>query len=178
MPDDFASLCLRINRLLANEGRWLNFGSLQFGHANFERQYSPEECNALIEAAGFSAPETNEASIPYLSSPASRHGRRESVITWTAKKKKNAKRPPRHEALPDWLVQGNQPVPALTSFQAQALSTRVYAFIMSLIDGKRSLSDIARLLVEQRLMNEDEAKPAIRSFLIKMYEDSQRSARY
>ena len=72
----------------------------------------------------------------------------------------------------------NEPVPALTSFQTQALSTRVYAFIMSLIDGKRSLSDMAKLLVEQRLMNEDEAKPAIRSFLIKMYEDSQRSTRY
>jgi len=66
----------------------------------------------------------------------------------------------------------------LESFQMQAISTRIHAFIMSLIDGQRSLSDMADHFAEQKLMTRDEAEPAIRSFLIKMYEDSQRSSGY
>ncbi len=178
LPEDFVVLARRINRLLQLGGRWINFGSLTFNTANPALRYTVNECMAILEECGFENTRLVEATIPYMCSPASRHCRRESVLTWTAEKKKKAERPPRHEALPDWLVKGEEPVPALSSFQAQALSTRVYAFIMSLIDGKRSLTDIANLMVEQRLMNENEAEPAIRSFLIRMYEDSQRSSRY
>jgi hypothetical protein len=75
-------------------------------------------------------------------------------------------------------VRGAEPVPLLESFRVQALSTRIHAFIMSLIDGKRSLKDIAKVIVEQRLMGEHEAEPAIRSFLIKMYDDGRRGTSY
>jgi hypothetical protein len=109
-----------------------------------------------------------------MCSPASRHGRRERVVSWTATKARNAKKTPRHEALPDWLVRGKDPVPLLDSFRAQATATRIHAFIMSLIDGRRSLSDMAQVLEQQNLMTRAEAEPAIRSFLIKMYEDSRR----
>jgi hypothetical protein len=81
---------------------------------------------------------------------------------------------PRHEALPDWLVRGKEPVPLFDAFKMQAMSTRIHAFIMSLIDGRRSVKDMAALFAEQKLMSKDEAEPAIRTFLIKMYEDSQR----
>jgi hypothetical protein len=43
---------------------------------------------------------------------------------------------------------------------------------MSLIDGKRSLNDMAAVLEAQRLMPRDEAAAAIRLFLIRMYEDA------
>ena len=75
-------------------------------------------------------------------------------------------------------MKGNEPVPLLPAFQTQTLSTRVYAFIMSLIDGRRSLKDMAKLVVEQRLMTETEAEPALRSFMIRMYEDSERPSGY
>jgi hypothetical protein len=58
------------------------------------------------------------------------------------------------------------------------MATRIHAFIMSLIDGRRSLQDIAKVVVDQRLMNEHEAEPAIRSFLVKMYDDSRRGSSY
>jgi hypothetical protein len=109
-----------------------------------------------------------------MCSPASRHGRRERVLSWTAAKARNAKRTPRHEALPDWLVRGKDPVPLLDAFRAQATATRIHAFIMSLIDGRRSVDDMAQVLEQQNLMRREEAEPAIRSFLIKMYDDSRR----
>ena len=80
--------------------------------------------------------------------------------------------PPRHAALPDWILRSNQPVPLLDSFQSQATSTRIYAFIMSMIDGKRTIADMAQLMEEQRLMPKADADEAIRGFLIKMYDES------
>jgi len=49
---------------------------------------------------------------------------------------------------------------------------------MSLIDGRRSIKDMAKLVVEQRLMTADEAEPALRAFLIKMHDDSKRGMTY
>ena len=177
LPDDFATLCRRINCLLANKGRWLNFGSLQFGHTSYDRQYSPEECAALVEAAGFTTPDTEEATIPYLSSPSSRHARQETVLAWQAVKNRKIKQPDRYEALPDWLVKGADPVPVLEAFRVQAATTRIHAGLMALVDGKRSLKDMAKILVNQRVMTPADAEPAVRKFLTKMYHDSQRGQR-
>ncbi len=178
LPERFEALCARINSLLAPGGRWLNFGSLSFHVPDAAARYSLEECAAVIEENGFAAPAVAEHEIPYLCSPASRHGRRERVVAWKAPKVRDMKKLPRYEALPDWLVRGTEPVPLSESFRVQAMSTRIYAFIMSLIDGRRSVKDIARSIVEQRLMNEQEAEAAIRTFLIKMYEDSRRGSSY
>ncbi len=43
---------------------------------------------------------------------------------------------------------------------------------MSLIDGRRSIEDMALLLEKQKLMTRDEALPAIRNFLTRMFDDS------
>ena len=99
-------------------------------------------------------------------------------MSWAAKKTSDARKAPRHEALPEWLVRGKDPVPLLDSFRTQAMSTRIHAFLMSLVDGRRSLNDMADLVTEQKLMTREEAGSAIRSFLIKMYEDSRRSGNY
>jgi hypothetical protein len=177
LPEDFATLCPRINRLLAPAGCWLNIGSLYFNQAGPDKQYSPDECAALIKAAGFAAPTFAEATIPYMCSPASRHGRREAVLAWHTAKTGKAKRPARYEALPDWLVKGTEPVPLLDEFRVQATTTRIYAGLMALIDGRRTLKDMARVLVSRRVMAEADAEPAIRQFLTKMYNDSQRAKR-
>ena len=100
------------------------------------------------------------------------------MFTFSAYKERDADRPERHKALPDWLVTGNEPVPQTASFRQQAMSTQIYSFIMSLIDGKRSIKDMAAVLEKQRLMTKEEAIPAIRTFLTKMYDDSQRQSGY
>ena len=178
LPERFDTLCARINTLLSPGGRWLNFGSLSFHAPDAESRYGVDECVAAIEENGFASPNVSEHEIPYLCSPGSRHGRRERVVVWSAAKLRDLKKVPRHEALPDWLVRGADPVPLIESFRVQAMSTRIHAFMMSMIDGRRSIKDMAKLMAEQRLMTEAEAEPAIRSFLIKMYEDSRRGTSY
>ncbi|MDH3749076.1 MAG: PqqD family protein, partial [Gammaproteobacteria bacterium] len=93
-------------------------------------------------------------------------------------KERDAEQPPRYRALPDWIVTGKEPVPLSPSFRSQAMTTQIYSFIMSLIDGKRTLKDMAVILSKQKLMTREEAEPAIRSFLTKMYDDSQKQSTF
>ena len=172
LPERFDVLCARVNALLADGGRWLNFGSLSFHDADPAARYGLDECRAALEENGFGDVAVDEREIPYLSSPASRHARRERVVSWSARKQRDVKKVPRYHALPEWLVRGTEPVPLGESFRSQAAATRIHAFLMSLIDGRRSIKDMAKLVVEQRLMTADEAEPAIRSFLIKMHDDA------
>jgi hypothetical protein len=178
LPERFDALCARINALLAPNGRWVNFGSLAFHAADPALRYDIDECTAAMQENGFGAVAVAEHEIAYMCSPASRHGRRERAVAWTAHKTLAAKKLARHEALPDWLVRGQAPVPVSESFRMQAMTMRVHAFIMSLLDGRRSIKDIAALMHEQKLMGRDEAEAAVRTFLIKMYEDSRRGTSY
>lgn len=170
LPEDFGLIAARINGLLTDGGRWINFGSMAFTQPEPSACYSAEEAFALVSANGFSEPAVKETTIPYMCSPASRHGRQERVVTFVADKLRGIKRPTRHKALPDWLVKADQPVPNTHAFQMQAVSTRVHAFVMGMIDGRRSIKDMAKLMHDQKLMARDEAEPVIRDFLIKMYD--------
>ena len=176
ISEDLRVQAARINRLLKNDGRWINFGSLAFDRPDRASCYSLEETVEIIEGSGFGSPTTREATIPYMCSPASRHGRQETVVAFAATKSSDVKPPARHKALPDWIVTGKDPVPALDAFRSQAMSTQIHAYIMSMIDGKRTIEDMAKILEQQKLMTRSEAVPAIRNFMTRMYDDSQRSA--
>lgn len=178
ISEDFASFSKRINTLLKPGGRWINFGSLAFDHPLHARRYSPEEVLEIVEGNGFSPTVTHEATIPYMCSPSSRHGRVETVFSFCSTKSKSIKASSRHRALPDWLVTGKEAVPALPSFRTQAMSTQVYTFIMSLIDGKRTIGDMATVFEQQKLMSKAEAEVAIRNFLTRMFEDSERQSKF
>jgi hypothetical protein len=177
VPEEFTQLARRINQWLAPGGRWINFGSLAFAQAQAARCYNLGEALEIVADAGFDVASRSEAAIPYMQSPASRHARIESVIAWQARKTASCA-PPEAAGLPDWIVLGAQPVPLSAAFQSTALTTRIHAFIMSLIDGRRSLKDMARILVEQRLMSAEDAESALRGFLIKMYEEARQPRRF
>ncbi|MEQ8207771.1 MAG: methyltransferase domain-containing protein, partial [Woeseia sp.] len=128
VSEDFPLFAARVNRLLKPGGRWLNFGSLAFDHPQRARRYSTEEVVDIVGNTGFEVSGVSEADIPYMNSPASRHGRLESVFTFCATKTGKAKRPERYKALPDWIVTGKEAVPLLPSFRTQAMSTQIYTF--------------------------------------------------
>lgn len=164
----------RVNALLAPGGLWVNHGSLAFAGGSPADCLSLEELLASLDAAGFATPEAREAQQPYLASPASRHARLESVITFCARKLRDVAAPPAGRELPPWIERTELPVPALPAFRAQALSTRVYAFLLAMIDGERSIRDMARLMEQQKLMPADDALPAIRRLLARALQDPDR----
>ncbi len=174
ISDDLPDFAKRVNRLLHPKGRWISFGSLAFRDPDPARCYSEEEVLEIIARAGFEQPDPVRADIPYMNSPASRHARTETVTTLSMRKTKELKKPERYQALPDWIIHGNTPVPASMEFQSQAAATRIHAFVMTMIDGNRTLTDMATLMEQQQLMPKDQAEDAVRGFLIKMYDDARR----
>jgi len=174
LNEDFPRFAAQVNALLRPGGCWINFGSLAFTSGARAQRFSFEETLASVRQAGFAEPAIGEQTIPYMCSPASRHARMEKVVTWCARKERAVTLPPGDGPLPQWLVVSDRAVPQLENFQVQAVATRIHAFLMSLIDGKRSIQDIARMLVEQRLIAPEDAETAVRRFLTRMYEDSRR----
>jgi uncharacterized protein YbaR (Trm112 family) len=169
-----ARIARRVNALLAAGGFWVNHGSLAFADAEPADAWSLEELLDALPESGFERPDARESRQPYLASPASRHARLESVVTFAARKQRDLPPPRAGRELPAWIERPELPVPALPQFRAQALSTRVYAFLLAMIDGERSIRDMARLMEQQKLMPADDALPAIRGFLARAYRDAGR----
>ena len=174
---DFATFARQVNALLRDGGRWVNTGSLAFADADPARQYGLEEVTAIVRAAGFAPPTITEERVPYLCSPASRHGRLETVVTFATVRESavQAAAPARE---PDWLERTDVPVPALPAYQSSALTMRVYGFVASLIDGRRSVADIAQVLVSERLMTAASASAAVLGFLRRLHTDARRRDRF
>lgn len=170
-----AQVIARLNPLLADHGVWINHGSVAFTGEDPATRLTLEELEAAAADHGFADVTSRDQQMPYMNCPDSRHGRTEWVATLHARKAAPVKAPENHQSLPEWIVQGRKPIPALPAFRNQAMTTRMHAFIMSLIDGKRSLKDMARVMEEQRLMPRQEAEAALRGFLVKMYDEAQAS---
>jgi hypothetical protein len=168
VDEDLATFAARINGWLKPGGRWINTGSLSFESDDPARRYALAEVIEIVAAAGFAGVEPREETIPYLCSPASRHGRIETVVTFAARKRDAVPMPAPPRRLPDWLQRDDAPVPLLPELQARQLELRVLAHVASLVDGRRSIRDVARTLVEQRLMAPGEADATVRLFLARL----------
>jgi uncharacterized protein YbaR (Trm112 family) len=172
LDDDFAAFACRVNRWLRPGGRWVNSGSLAFSGDDPARRYALEEVREIVAAAGFAPIEPTEAAVPYLCSPASRHGRTETVVSFAATKSGEAPAPPAALSGPAWLARTDLPIPLLPEFQARQLELRVLGYVAALVDGRRSVRDVARVLIEQRLLSESEAEPTVRAFLARLHAES------
>ena len=171
------ALAARINHWLKPGGRWINTGSLAFNRAPFAERLSLDEVLKILAASGFAPAELREATIPYMRSPASRHGRFETVVSWSASKRESVPMPAPRQ-LPAWLLNNEVPVPRTAALEFEAVASRVHAFMLALVNGERSVHDMARLIVEQRLLPADEAVAAVRRFLRQAFESTQQRDQY
>ena len=178
VPQPLPHVLSVIARLLAPGGRWIMLGSLAWADRTPSECYSAEELKEMAPRHGLAIESVDELEVPYMQSPASRHGRVEGMLCLSARRVGNAPAATQRPQRPAWLDQTALPVPATAEFREQALSTRVYAFLMAMIDGKRSIEDMARLMEEQRLMSYADAVPAIRGFLARMVDDANRRANF
>jgi hypothetical protein len=93
-------------------------------------------------------------------------------VTFSTEKRAEAEVPAQARHGPGWLVDTERTIPLLPEIQGRQLELRVLAHVASLVDGRRSVRDIARVLVEQRLMSEAEAEPTVRAFLARLHEET------
>jgi len=173
LDEDLGGFVRRLRHWLRPGGRWIHTGSLCFQSADPARAYATEEVEGSVRDAGFDVASWQETTVPYLASPASRQARHEQLVTFVAVRDAGASTlPPPHRPTADWLLDAGRPVPLLPAVASQVLAMRVYAFVASLVDGRRSLRDIAGVLVQERLITADEAEPAVRSFLERLHAES------
>ena len=172
IDDDLPTFAARVNRWLAPGGRWVNSGSFFFQHPDPAACPALDELPGVLEAAGFGDVEVHEEQQPYLASPASRQARLERVVTFSARVMRRVAVPEARRHAPAWLDRADRPLPLSPQLESHALALRVQGYIASLVDGRRSLADVATLLVRERLLPPDEALPAVRAFMQRLYADA------
>jgi hypothetical protein len=158
--------------MLKKGGVWLNTGSLAFFHRNEAWRCSDEEVLKLIAAAGFEVVAAGRATIPYLQSPASAHGRVERAFSFSARKVADAGAPQRDSYLPAWLLDVARPVPDLDEFVVASTDHLLKAQILGAIDGHRSVAEIALLIAKRYGLQLVEAQGAVQRVLVELYETS------
>ena len=137
------TLIAQVQRLLKPGGLWLNTGPLLYGtDIPYYRRYSTTEIIELVTLAGFKPLYENVETTPYLKTPLSAQLRTEQVWTFTAQA------PLADSALPvstppAWILLPHLPIPAL---QIARPSDPALQHLLNLIDGKRSVNDIAAQL--------------------------------
>jgi SAM-dependent methyltransferase len=177
LDEDFATFAARVNGWLRPGGRWVNSGSFFFQHGDPAACPSVDELPALLRAAGFGQVEIEEREVPYLASPASRQRRIERVVTFSAVAQRRVAPPPPRRHLPAWLDDPTRPMPVVHGLESHVLALRVHAWVASLVDGRRTLEEVAGVLVRERLMPADEALPAVREFMRRLYAECERGVR-
>ncbi len=179
LPPSLPELSAGINELLVPGGRFVNFGPLGFNHARMVDNPSLEEVVETVAAAGFSVGERVRRSLPYMQSPASAHGRVEFVTAFAAAKTGESKaKPVAPSHLPPWLLSRDLPVPRLRSFDSFVILNSILLDTMGLIDGKRTLGQIAEAFSQRHGLPVAEAEASVRGFLARQVEQAQQGRQH
>lgn len=168
VENDFSELAAVVNRQLTMGGHWIFHGSASFTARSPSARYGLGELTEHVLAAGFSAPQWLETEMPYMRSPASRHSRREIVLTFGVAKLAEAATFSGKSAARPWLADPRVPIPVTNETEVAAIAARIQAFSLSLINGERSAADIASFIVEQKLLDPASALAAVRGLLVRL----------
>jgi SAM-dependent methyltransferase len=165
----FPDVAAHVNRLLRPGGRWVNFGSLSFAARRPALRWSGAEVLEIVAASGFEVRATSDTALPYLSSPASRHARVETVALFAADKVRRGPREASPPLPPPWLIDTSLPVPRTDDLELAGTASRIQAILLALFDGSRSIDDVVRVVVEQGLLERTQALAATRGLLDRLH---------
>ncbi len=154
-----------VHRLLAPGGRWINTGPLLYPASRPPAErYPPAEVLQLVGVGGFELEQSGLEEVRYLRSPVSGHARLESLLNFVARKVPWPA--PRDVSPPDWALMRHRPVPRVPQAPTgHALLDRV----RGLIDGQRSVDDIAALLSSGGLPPDVDPRDATTALLLELH---------
>ena len=169
ISQDFALLAKKINHCLEKDGCWVNYGPL--GYDNFKaKSYSKEELEDHLITSGFKIDNIEVFEMDYLASPHSSQARKEKVLGFKAIKEKDAKEPPYFHYLPQWIINGDEPIPRSEVMEQVQIRNQVAYELLNIINGKRSRNDIVPLMMNHYNMTHEMAEETLITFLINYYE--------
>jgi len=134
-----------IHRVLEPGGLWLNFGPLRFNGPT-SRLYMIEEVIEIVTSSGFEVCAQLREQLPYFASPESGLERRELVYGFAARKVGEAEALFVPSTEPAWVLDANEPVPALSLWSGVRKSAGLADGLLGMVDGHRSIAEIADVL--------------------------------
>jgi len=142
---DLRQTAASINRVLRPGGLWINVGPLRFRSVP-SRAYSIEETVELAKLAQFEVQSNDRQDIAYLDSPVSGSRRSETVFRFVARKTGEASAVEIPDPLPPWVANTLAPIPVTPALVALGRTSIFTSGVLSMIDGTRSIVDVARAL--------------------------------
>jgi uncharacterized protein YbaR (Trm112 family)/SAM-dependent methyltransferase len=155
VPPDLRDFMSVLSRVLVPGGRWLNYGPLLFPPSRpAAYRYAREEVAEIAEAAGFSITRETDELVRFAYSPLAERGRLEHCIAFSAQKGA-----PKPDA---WLQIPHLPIPDFPGRAELRHASEAFNAIIALIDGRRSINDIAIHLSAGPELNLGAMKDAVR----------------
>jgi uncharacterized protein YbaR (Trm112 family) len=140
---ELSTTAAAINRVLRPGGLWLNLGPLLF-KGSISGQHAIGETLDIVKGSGFEVRASGGVEAPYFKSPHSASWRVETQYWFSASK--DADRPPLTDQptrLPPWLSDLRLSVPPLPELVEAHRSSLFTIGVLSMIDGKRSIAEMA-----------------------------------
>jgi uncharacterized protein YbaR (Trm112 family) len=155
VPPDLRDFMGVLSRVLVPGGRWLNYGPLLFPPSRpAAYRYAREEVAEIAQAAGFDITRETDELVRFAYSPLAERGRLEHCIAFSAKKGE-----PKADA---WLQIPHLPIPDFPGRAELRHDSAAFNAIIALVDGRRSINDIATRLGAGSDVNSGAVKDAVR----------------
>jgi uncharacterized protein YbaR (Trm112 family) len=145
VPADFRQTAAAVNRALSPGGLWISVGPLRF-QGGFSRCYPIEEVLEIVGLSSFEVLSHVVEKVPYFDSPVSGSRRSESVVCFAARKSGEAGQVEAPSVTPRWVTDPDVPIPLTASMQALRQSSIFAVGVIAMVDGTRSMSDVALAL--------------------------------
>jgi hypothetical protein len=145
---DLRVVATTVNRVLRPGGHWLSFGPLRFT-GPLAGLYLADEVSEIVESSSFALGRKLAEDLPYFGSPLSGTSRIDRVFAFAAQKTGEASAPEPTHLFAPWLTDTSLPIPQGNGLAALRKKSVLTIGIVSLIDGRRSLRDLARELGAQ-----------------------------
>ena len=139
---DFRETAAAVNRVLRPGGLWLNLGPLRFKES-LAQNYTVEEIWDLVASSAFDLGKRGRDDLPYFDSPVSGSRRIETVFSFAARKSGEATPFVSPDRTPAWIADASLPIPLTPQLVAFSQKSVFAGSVLSLVDGARSLSDVA-----------------------------------
>jgi len=164
---DLRQTAASINRVLRPGGLWVNLGPLRF-HAVLARAYTIEEVLEIVAGSAFDVASHGRHDLPYFDSPVSGSHRTDAVLTFTARKSGEAPAVDIPDAVPRWVANPLEPIPITPALVSLGKTSMFTTSVLSMIDGTRSIVDVARALGGAWGVDPARVQDELRAFLAKL----------
>jgi hypothetical protein len=108
-----------------------------------------------------------------MKDPDSCHSRNEFIHCWLARKIADTPEPGPYRYLPGWLVDYQNPIPQTPHIQATAMQHSLFAALLGMVDGQRTLANIALAFSAHHRLPYESALASVVGFFTKVYEEGQ-----